>query len=75
MCEAGGNWSINTGNGYHGGLQFHPSTWSGYGGQAYAPYAYMATREQQIAIGEKIVAAAGGSYGAWPSCRAKLGLP
>ncbi len=75
MCEAGGNWSTNTGNGYYGGLQFHSSSWSAYGGLAYAPYAHMATREQQIAIGEKIVAAAGGSYSAWPHCRAALGLP
>ena len=63
-CEASGNWSINTGNGYHGGLQFAPSTWLGYGGGQYASAAYLATREQQIAIGEKVLAGQG--KGAWP---------
>ncbi|RNE48648.1 resuscitation-promoting factor Rpf1 domain-containing protein [Corynebacterium alimapuense] len=72
QCEAGGNWSINTGNGYHGGLQFSPSTWAAYGGQQYATYAYQATREQQIAIAEKTLAGQG--WGAWPSCSAQLGL-
>lgn len=68
QCESGGNWSINTGNGYHGGLQFHPGTWNAYGGQVYAPYAYQATREQQIAIAEKVLADVG--RGAWPGCSA-----
>ena len=72
QCESGGNWSINTGNGYHGGLQFSPSTWAGYGGKQYAPYAYQATREQQIAVAERVLAGQG--WGAWPSCSAKLGL-
>lgn len=72
QCEAGGNWHINTGNGYHGGLQFSPSTWRAYGGDQYAPYAYMATREQQIAIAEKVLAGQG--WGAWPSCSSRLGL-
>ena len=54
QCEAGGNWSINTGNGFHGGLQFSPSTWNAYGGNRYAPNAYQATREQQIAVAEKV---------------------
>lgn len=71
-CEAGGNWGINTGNGYHGGLQFSPSTWNAYGGQEFAPYAYMATREEQIAVGERVLAGQG--WGAWPSCSARLGL-
>lgn len=71
-CESGGDWSINTGNGYHGGLQFSPSTWAAYGGTAYAPTADQATREQQIAIAEKTQAAQG--WGAWPACTAKLGL-
>ncbi|MER7170818.1 transglycosylase family protein [Streptomyces mesophilus] len=66
QCESGGNWSINTGNGYYGGLQFSASTWSGYGGTAYAPTADQATKEQQIAIGEKVLAGQG--KGAWPSC-------
>ncbi|OFO15602.1 resuscitation-promoting factor RpfA [Corynebacterium sp. HMSC22B11] len=72
QCEAGGNWQINTGNGYHGGLQFSPSTWNAYGGQKYAPYAYQASREQQIAVAEKVLAGQG--WGAWPSCSAQLGL-
>lgn len=72
QCEAGGNWQINTGNGYYGGLQFSPSTWRAYGGGEYAPYAHLATREQQIAIAEKVLAGQG--WGAWPSCSARLGL-
>ena len=72
QCEAGGNWSINTGNGFHGGLQFSPSTWNAYGGNRYAPNAYQATREQQIAVAEKVLAGQG--WGAWPSCSRKLGL-
>lgn len=72
QCESGGDWSINTGNGYHGGLQFNQGTWAAYGGTAYAPTADQATREQQIAIAEKTQAAQG--WGAWPACTAKLGL-
>lgn len=72
QCESGGNWSINTGNGYHGGLQFNQGTWQAYGGGAYAPTADQASREQQIAIAEKVQAAQG--WGAWPACTAKLGL-
>jgi hypothetical protein len=75
QCEAGGNWSINTGNGYSGGLQFAPGTWQAFGGGAYAPTAGQASREQQIAVAEKVRAANGGSYSAWPGCRSKLGLP
>ncbi|KAA0919205.1 resuscitation-promoting factor [Dietzia sp. ANT_WB102] len=71
-CESGGNWSINTGNGYTGGLQFAASTWLAYGGGQYAPTADQASREQQIAIAEKVQAAQG--WGAWPACTAKLGL-
>jgi len=71
-CEAGGNWAINTGNGFYGGLQFTTSTWLGYGGGAYAPNAHLATREQQIAIAIKTQAGQG--WGAWPACTAKLGL-
>jgi hypothetical protein len=73
QCESGGNWSINTGNGYYGGLQFDRSTWLGYGGGEYAEYAHQATREQQIAVAERLRAARG--YQPWPACRAKLGLP
>lgn len=71
-CEAGGNWAINTGNGFYGGLQFTTSTWLGYGGGAYAPNAHQATREQQIAIAIKTQAGQG--WGAWPACTAKMGL-
>jgi uncharacterized protein YabE (DUF348 family) len=74
QCESGGNWAINTGNGYYGGLQFSASTWQAYGGGAYASTANLATREQQIAIAEKLRAATGG-YGSWPACSQSLGLP
>ncbi len=74
-CEASGNWFINTGNGYYGGLQFAHSTWVAYGGQAYAAYAHQASPEAQITVAQQVVAAAGGSYSAWPACRARLGLP
>ncbi|WJY97124.1 resuscitation-promoting factor [Corynebacterium fournieri] len=72
QCESGGNWAINTGNGFQGGLQFTPSTWAGYGGTAYAPSAHMATREQQIAVAERVQASQG--WGAWPACTASLGI-
>ena len=72
QCESNGNWSINTGNGFSGGLQFAPSTWAGLGGTEYAPEAWQATREQQIAVAQKVQAAQG--WGAWPACTAKLGL-
>ncbi|MFD8414956.1 MULTISPECIES: transglycosylase family protein [unclassified Streptomyces] len=66
QCESGGNWSINTGNGYYGGLQFSASTWAGYGGKAYAPQANQASKAQQIAIAEKVLKGQG--KGAWPVC-------
>lgn len=72
QCEAGGNWAINTGNGFSGGLQFTPSTWAAFGGTEYAPAAHLATREQQIAVAEKV--RAGQGWGAWPACTSKLGL-
>ncbi|MDO4910068.1 MAG: DUF3235 domain-containing protein [Corynebacterium sp.] len=72
QCESGGNWQINTGNGFFGGLQFTKSTWEGFGGTMYAPYAHLATREQQIVIAERVLAGQG--WGAWPACSAKLGL-
>jgi resuscitation-promoting factor RpfA len=70
-CESGGNWAINTGNGYQGGLQFSPSTWSGHGGGEYAPSAHLATKEQQIAVAERVLASQG--RGAWPVCGRGLG--
>ena len=72
QCEATGNWSINTGNGFSGGLQFTPSTWASFGGTEYASEAWQASREQQIAVAQKVQAAQG--WGAWPACTAKLGL-
>lgn len=72
QCESGGNWATNTGNGYQGGLQFSPSTWAGYGGTEYAATADQATREQQIAVAERVQAAQG--WGAWPACTARLGI-
>lgn len=72
QCESGGNWAENAGTIYDGGLQFHPDTWLGYGGGAYAPEAWMATPSQQIAIAVKVQASQG--WGAWPSCAAQLGL-
>ncbi len=72
QCESGGNWNINTGNGYQGGLQFSPSTWRAHGGGQYAATANQATREQQIAVAENVLATQG--WGAWPSCSSSLGL-
>ncbi|MFG1794609.1 resuscitation-promoting factor Rpf1 domain-containing protein [Nocardia sp. NPDC049149] len=72
QCEAGGNWGIDTGNGFQGGLQFSPSTWRAHGGGEYAASASQATKEQQIAVAEKVLASQG--WGAWPSCSANLGL-
>jgi uncharacterized protein YabE (DUF348 family) len=74
QCEAGGNWAINTGNGYYGGLQFNLGTWNANGGGQYASRPDLASREQQIAIATKVRDGRGG-YGAWPACSAKLGLP
>lgn len=71
QCESGGNWAINTGNGYYGGLQFNLQTWRAYGG---AGYPHTSSRETQIAVATRLRDARGG-YGAWPSCSAKLGLP
>ncbi|HEX7826648.1 MAG TPA: transglycosylase family protein [Mycobacterium sp.] len=65
-CESGGNWAINTGNGYQGGVQFSPSTWSSHGGGEFAPAANMATKEEQIAVAERVLASQG--RGAWPVC-------
>jgi resuscitation-promoting factor RpfB len=68
-CESGGNWSINTGNGYYGGLQFSLSTWRAHGGSGMP---HNASREEQIRIAKKVQASQG--WGAWPACSAKLGL-
>ncbi|WP_299167751.1 resuscitation-promoting factor [uncultured Arthrobacter sp.] len=71
-CESGGNWSINTGNGYYGGLQFSASSWLGAGGGKYAPLPHQASRAEQIATAE--VLKQNGGWGHWPSCSSKLGL-
>ncbi|WP_420753414.1 transglycosylase family protein [Rhodococcus sp. O3] len=71
-CEAGGNWAINTGNGYYGGVQFDLSTWERQGGLRYAPRPDLATREEQIAIAGLTQQAQG--WGAWPSCSGGLGV-
>ncbi|PPS76272.1 MULTISPECIES: LysM peptidoglycan-binding domain-containing protein [Streptomyces] len=71
QCESGGDWHINTGNGYYGGLQFAPSTWNAYGGTAHAPTADRASRSQQIAVATKVQRAQG--WGAWPVCSARAG--
>ncbi len=71
QCESGGNWAINTGNGYYGGLQFNLGTWQAYGGTGLPS---QASRETQIAVATRLRDASGG-YGAWPHCSAQLGLP
>lgn len=71
-CESGGNWSINTGNGYYGGLQFSAGSWRAAGGGAYASRADLATRSEQIATAEKLLDRQG--WGAWPGCSSRLGL-
>lgn len=63
QCESGGNWGINTGNGYYGGLQFSQSTWAANGGQGSA---HTASKEEQIRVAENVLASQG--VGAWPHC-------
>jgi resuscitation-promoting factor RpfA len=69
QCESTGNWSINTGNGFSGGLQFTPSTWRAFGGTGAAHHA---SREEQIVVAERVLAKQG--WRAWPACSRKLGL-
>src|SRR5699024_7508710 len=69
QCESGGNWSINTGNGYYGGLQFSASTWKAFGGSGMA---HQASKAEQIRVASKVQKAQG--WGAWPACTAKLGI-
>jgi hypothetical protein len=75
QCETGGNWAANTGNGFGGGLQFmHQrsySTWRSFGGSDYAAHPWEASREQQIAVAEKVLASSG--WNAWPGCSRKFG--
>lgn len=72
QCESGGNWHTSTGNGFYGGLQFTQSTWSAYGGSQYSSNPAQASREQQIAVAERVLQAQG--PGAWPVCSKKAGL-
>ncbi len=69
QCESGGRWNINTGNGYYGGLQFSPTTWRAFGGSGSA---HQASRAEQIAVAERVLASQG--WNAWPSCSRKMGL-
>jgi hypothetical protein len=69
QCESGGNWSINSGNGYYGGIQFNASTWHAFGG---AGLPHQASRSEQIAVAERTLAAQG--WNAWPACSRKMGL-
>lgn len=71
-CESTNDWDINTGNGYYGGLQFSQSTWNAFGGAKYAPRADLATKDQQIAVAEKVLDGQG--PGAWPVCSQRAGL-
>jgi resuscitation-promoting factor RpfA len=71
QCESGGNWGTNTGNGFSGGLQFTQGTWAAYGGKQYAGSAHQASREQQIAVAERVLKGQG--IGAWPVCGKRSG--
>lgn len=71
-CESNGRWHVNTGNGFYGGIQFDYGTWLRHGGSAFAPRADLASREQQILIGQRTQAAQG--WIAWPYCSRRLGL-
>ncbi|MFC9492034.1 transglycosylase family protein, partial [Streptomyces hydrogenans] len=71
-CESSSNWRINTGNGYFGGLQFSQSTWVAYGGREFAPRADLASKDQQIAVAERVLKGQG--PGAWPACGSSAGL-
>ena len=69
QCESGGNWNINTGNDYYGGIQFNASTWRAYGGKGMP---HQASKAEQIRVAERTLAAQG--WGAWPACSKKMGL-
>jgi hypothetical protein len=71
-CESGGNWHINTGNGYYGGLQMAAGTWYGYGGGKYASLPSRASKAEQLVVAERILRGQG--WGAWPACSARAGL-
>lgn len=69
-CESGGNWAIDTGNGFSGGLQFTQQTWSAFGGEDFAPKASEAGREEQMEVANRVLREQG--WGAWPACSGKL---
>jgi hypothetical protein len=71
-CESHNDWTTHTASGFSGGLQFADATWRSFGGTAYAPQAWQASREAQIAVAERVLASSG--WGAWPACSRKLGL-
>ena len=71
QCESGGDWSINTGNGFSGGVQFLRSTWLAMGGGEFAPDAYLASKDEQIVVAERLLKVSG--WGAWPGCTRKFG--
>jgi len=73
QCESTGNWRVNSGNGYYGGLQFDLRTWIAFGGRKYASRPDLASREEQIAVAERVRASRGG-FSAWPACARRLGL-
>ncbi|MHA7659124.1 transglycosylase family protein, partial [Mycobacterium sp. ML2] len=72
-CESGGNWAINTGNGFYGGVQFAAGTWASHGGTEFAPSAQLATKDQQLVVAERVLATQG--RGAWPVCGTPLSGP
>ncbi|MEZ0093171.1 hypothetical protein ABH925_004361 [Streptacidiphilus sp. EB129] len=72
QCESTGNWAVNSGNGFSGGLQFTPSTWAAFGGTQFSANAFQASKDQQITVAEHVLAAQG--PGAWPVCGAAAGL-
>ena len=73
QCESSGNWAINSGNGFYGGLQFLPATWDGFGGGAFAPRADLASRESSKSSWPSASSPKQG-WNAWPECSRKLGL-
>lgn len=74
QCESGGDWGVNTGNGYYGGLQFNKQSWDWAGGNQYAAYPHQATKAQQIATANRLRSIHPAGLGAWPACTRKLGL-
>lgn len=72
QCESGGDWSINTGNNYFGGIQFSKTSWDAMGGQEFAEYPHHASKAEQIIVAEKLQDVQG--WGAWPVCSKKIGL-